>query len=62
MRHPLILDGGGSCSEVRVVCYDIKNEEIGPLTVTMGAKDTTPVELLPRTASIKVIPIVDLDI
>lgn len=60
MRNPLILEGGGSVSEVKLICKDQDNREIGKLNVPLGSDPW--VELPEGTRIVTIIPIVDLDI
>ena len=60
MRNPLILNNGGSVSEVKLICKDQDNREIDRLNVPLSS--TEWVELPEGTRTVTIIPIVDMDL
>jgi hypothetical protein len=58
--RPMILEGGGSCSEIKLVCRDADNQEIDRINVKLGADEW--VEIPEDTRIICAIPVVDLDL
>lgn len=57
----LVLKEGHSSTEARLYCYDASEREIGNLFIPYG-REPDMTKLPAGTMSIKIIPIIDMDI
>ena len=55
----IITREGHTCSEAKLICYDASGRQIGQREAPLGVEPTT--KLPAGTASVSIVPIIDMD-